>query len=257
MLRPLSKNRLKFYQKLNQKKYRDQEKLYLISGLRAVQSALENDKNNCVELIFEESKEGLLLNLETGSVKQQSTVSSKDFRSLCDEKSPQGICLVAKKPTTDFELNKIKNGPILLLDRISDPGNLGTIIRSAAWFGIEAVLLSPGSADPFQPKVVRASVGAINVVQIFEEVGIGELEQIKSQKDFSFFATDVSGGTELSSTKFNKTTLIMFGSEAHGLANEYKNLADSKLLIKKIGNGESLNVANAAAIIMYQATINK
>ncbi len=254
MLNPLSKNRLKFYQKLNQKKFRDQEGLYLISGMRGVQSALENDVNNCVEIIVEDTKTDFLLNLKDEYQKEASTVSKKNFQALCDEKTPQGICLIAKKPGTIFNIGAISSGRIIFLDRINDPGNFGTILRSAAWFGIKTILLSTNSADPFQPKVVRSSAGAINAVQIFENVNPVEIEAIKSEKGFQIFATHVKEGENLSSITFDNDVLFMFGSEAHGLAKEYENLCDRKILIHKTGSGESLNLANAASIVMYQAS---
>ncbi|KAA3613202.1 MAG: RNA methyltransferase [Calditrichaeota bacterium] len=257
MLKPLSKNRIKFYQKLNQKKFRDKENLYIISGLRGVQSALENDAGCAFEIIIEDGKENLLEKIGINQHKNATTVSAKDFKLLNDEINPQGICLIAKKTATAFNVDLIQPGQIIFLDRISDPGNLGTILRSAAWFGIKTILLSANSADPFQPKVVRSSAGAINSVSIFENVTSLEISQIKSQKDYKIFGTDVVNGRSLAATTFSEKTLFLFGSEAHGLDNEYKNLCDENTLIPKTGTGESLNLANAASIVMYQASLNK
>ena len=255
MIKPLSKNKLKFYQKLNQKKYRDQEELYLISGLRGVQSAFENDPDNCLEIVVEETKTGFLSDLGNIRQKQISTVSLKDFKTLNNEKNPQGICLVAKKPATVFNIKAIGDGRIIFLDRINDPGNLGTILRSAAWFGIKKILLSPNSTDPFQPKVVRSSAGTINAVQIFENVDPQEIAMVKSEMGYKIFATDVIDGQDLSSIAFDKKTLFMFGSEAHGLAKEYEDLCDEKICIQKAGSGESLNLSNAVSIVLYQAAL--
>jgi TrmH family RNA methyltransferase len=253
VIKTLSKNRLKFYQKLKQKKYRDQEDLYLISGLRAVQLALENDADKCVEIIIDESKTDHLLELDTGHFKEISSVSTKDFKALSDEKSPQGICLISKKPSTIFNSEALHKGRIIFLDRINDPGNLGTIIRSTAWFGIKDILLSSNSTDPFQPKVVRSSAGAINSIHIYENIDVDRIIEIKT-KGYKLYATALKDGQDLSLIHFEDKALFMFGSEANGLAKEYENLCDEKIVIKKTGSGESLNLANAVSIVMYQSS---
>jgi len=256
LLKSLSKNKLKFYQKLNQKKFRDQENLYLISGSRGVESVLKNDAGNCIEIIIDETKKDFISNFDNYQQTEISIVSTKEFQALNDEINPQGICVVAKKPSTVLDMSDVNEGQIIFLDRINDPGNLGTILRSAAWFGIKTILLSPNSADPFQPKVVRSSVGAINSVEIFENVGLQELERIKLEKGYKLWATDVTNGRNLSTIIFDLKTLFMFGSEAHGLTEEYVNICDEKIMIQKTGIGESLNLANAVSIVMYQAMLS-
>ena len=154
-------------------------------------------------------------------------------------------------------MDGISGNSILFLDRISDPGNLGTIIRSAEWFGFKTILLSSNSADPFQPKVVRSSAGTLLNITIFENVEASQLENLKNELGFKIYATDISDGQDIAQFKFAQKSIIMMGSEAHGLNPELAKICDEKIYIKRSGSGESLNLANAATIIMYQVNTVK
>lgn len=256
MLNSLSKNRVKTLQKLNQKKYRDLEKLYLISGLRGVKSALENNPASGLEIIITNDKSSLLTNLFFDKSKiPVYTVSEKEFQSLSQEQTPQGICLVAQKPETNFDLDLVSSDRFLFIQGINDPGNLGTIIRSAAWFGFNTLLLSRNSADPFQPKVVRSTAGAINSLYIFENIDAYEIIQIKNKTNCSVYSTHATDGVSLEKVNFENKMILMFGSEAQGLSAEFEELNDQKISISRLGKGESLNLANAVSIMLYQATL--
>jgi len=160
-LQTVSKNYLLQLAKLKQKKYRDQSGLYMISGVNAVESAVNAPHPRIQEILLNERRIALLDEL---NLKDKTKVnipiyrlSERDFARISDERSPQGIAAVTKKRTLDIQSNPPQSSEIIYLDRISDPGNLGAIIRTALWFGIKTILLSPGSADPYQPKVARAS----------------------------------------------------------------------------------------------------
>lgn len=256
MITSLSKNRLKQLTKLHQKKYRDLDKQFLISGLRAVQEVLKNPQS-CVEIIIEESKSDILFELNAKDIAgiQQYSLTAKDFNGLVDEKNPQGICLVVEMPTKN-DPGKIDGQNILYLDKINDPGNLGTIIRSAAWFGINAILLSPQSADPYQIKVTRSTAGNILNLPIYQEVDIDHLKDLK-KSGYSLIGTNVSHGKEISLMKFPAKRLFLLGSEAHGLNKELQDICEEVCYIKRFGKGDSLNLANAASIIMHQMVNNE
>lgn len=252
----LSQNRLKFFQKLNQKKYRDPESLFIISGLRAIKGIYDNNPDVIETLIVADDKTDLIKDLN--NLKHRIdifTVSAKSFPALVDEKSPQGICAVARRPNTRFADSTLMNGPLIFLDRINDPGNLGTIIRSAVWFGFRGILLSPYSADPYQPKAVRSSAGTLTAIPLAEDVKIGDLESLK-KKGYKIFSTSSHTGNNPADIQFPDNSLIIFGSEAHGLQPALTQIADQSLTIPGTGSAESLNLAIAAAIIMYQVRLN-
>jgi RNA methyltransferase, TrmH family len=259
MIPVLSKNRLKFLNKLKQKKFRDSENLFIISGLRAVKMLLENPVARPVEAIFTPGRQEMAVDIFKGSghVVPQFELPEKDFQTLVEEKTPQGICLVAQKPDTSFAPEKVTGTFVLFLDRISDPGNLGTILRSAEWFGFATVLLSKNSADPFQPKAVRSSAGTLLNLTILENVEAQQLRELKKEKGFKAYATVIKDGSDISKIEFAGKSIIMLGSEADGLDSRLEKLSDEKISITRIGSGESLNLANAASIIMYQAVNNK
>lgn len=256
MITGLSKNRLKQLIKLKQKRYRYQDRQFLISGLRSVAEVIKRPKS-CVELIIDASKADILFEFEPKKIAgiAQYTLPEKEFNLLVDEKNPQGICLVVQKPER-YDLKNLNGRNILYLDRINDPGNLGTIIRSAAWFGMDALLLSPQSADPFQLKVTRSTAGNILNIPIYEEVEIPHLKNLKKE-GYSLIATDAGKGEDLSKMEFPNKRLLLFGSEAHGLRKELQDNCDKVCYIKGFGKGESLNLANAASIIMYQIMSNE
>ena len=137
----------------------------------------------------------------------------------------------------------------MCLDNISDPGNVGTILRTCAWFGIKAVLLSKDCAELYNPKVLRSSMGGVFNLNIFENVDLQiEIQSLKSL-NYKIYLADMNG-TDYRNVNFEKKTAIIFSSEAFGPTKEIANLSDIKITIPPKGNIESLNVSAAAAIIL-------
>lgn len=251
-MKALSITRLKQLKKLKQKKYRDISGEFIVSGLRAVKECLKNPQQ-CIQLICDENRQDLLLQLDAEAIRHipPATIPSNELLKLLDEKTPQGLCLVCAKPDTSIDLSRIKGRNYLYVDRINDPGNLGTIIRSASWFAINGILLSPDSADPFQLKVARSTAGTIFNVPLYERIQIQDLESLK-KRGYTLYATDINEGEELASISFKNKNIFLFGSEAHGLDKSLQDICDKKCYIKSFGKGESLNLASAASIIMHR-----
>ena len=181
---PLSKAMLSRFSSLKQKKYRDQQNLYSVSGFNAVKMAVIAKNLNIEALLVRQDQIEPARQIQN-LIKKNNTIpvyklSRKEFSQLSDEQSPQGIAIIVKKPDTQIQPDKITENSIIYLDNINDPGNLGTIIRTAAWFDIRTIMLSPNSADPFQPKTTRASAGMICYVKIYENVGIPDLNLLKN-----------------------------------------------------------------------------
>ena len=254
---PLSKSMLSRFSSLKQKKYRDQQNLYSISGFNAVKMAVIAKNLNIGALLVRQDQIEPARQIQN-LIKKNNTIpvyklSRKEFSQLSDEQSPQGIAIIVKKPDTQIQPDKITENSIIYLDNINDPGNLGTIIRTAAWFDIRTIMLSPNSADPFQPKTTRASAGMICYVKIYENVGIPDLNLLKNNFKYKLIGATVSAKISLENYKFDNfiKCILIFGSEAKGIRPEIEELLDNKISIPAYGPGESLNLAASTAIFLF------
>ncbi len=253
MKQRLTHARQKALAKLQQKKHRDAAGLFLVSGLRAVSGVLALSPGHHVqEVIIREDQEHRLNTAPFNTLDDVTIYVTDDagFRAISDERHPQGIALVMRKPQSISFPDAPLPGITYYLYEINDPGNLGTIIRTAAWFGVQHILLSPNSVDPYSPKCVRATAGAIFKVRIWEDVSAEYLTAVRNA-GHTIWASDVRDGQALSSLKIEPGALVLMGSEAHGLPEDIRALATSAIHIPGPGEGESLNLATATAIIMY------
>jgi TrmH family RNA methyltransferase len=255
----ISKVSLKDLVKLKTKKYRDCESKYIISGERAIQGALPGLKNVVESFLVEEGMIEKSQELQEVYPLLRSAkclkLTTKEFKSITDEKNPQGLAIVVRKPKPiDLQIPGDRRS-VIYLDRINDPGNLGTIIRTAAWFGISTILLSPESADPFQGKSVRASAGMITQMHIFENIDLERLVSIRNRWKYKLVSSVPDKGISLCKLKKNSEMIVLFGSEADGLKRELLNLSDMEIQIPRIAYGESLNLAIAVGCFLYQLTI--
>lgn len=257
-MKSASKTLIRETAKLKQKKFRDLRQHYLISGLNAVQGAQESSRQPLAVFIMRGREEWLNKFPRFVSAPVY-LLTEKEFSRISDEKVPQGIALLMERPPTDFNALRTLPPMALYLEAVNDPGNLGTIIRSALWFGVDTIFLSPGSADPFQPKVTRASAGAVAQVRLFERVGPEELKRLQKEKKVRLAATVVRGGVALNAftPPSDYPLLLAFGSEAHGLSKEVQELSDWRLTIPPEGPVESLNLAISAALCLYELTRKK
>jgi TrmH family RNA methyltransferase len=258
-LQRISKKYLSRIAKLKQKKFRDLNQEYLLSGLNVVTAALQSGKIKVKACFVREDKEDYLKVLSSW-LKNYSDISillltDRQFRTISDEENPQGIAILAVKP----EPQPVKSGKIIYLDQINDPGNLGTIIRTACWFGMSDLLLSPESVDPFQPKVVRSSAGLITHINIIENATFPDLEQLKQDQHFMVLATFPDAAYPISQVQKsgNQKMIIAFGSEAHGIPEAFEPLIDQKVMIPAAGSGESLNLAISVGIVLYELSLGK
>ncbi len=230
--------------KLHQKKYRTEFGHFLVEGehlvLELEKAALNNPAlKNCDLYVTESFK-------DFPSVFKKHLVSEKHMAQLSDTKSPQGIIAVAPLVTANNAAST--NEKIIYLYEVQDPGNLGTILRSLAWFGNFRCLLSPGSVDPYNPKVVRSSMGAIFHVPMELDV---PLESIRTR--FKSIAILDMQGLPLSDATFKKADCYLFGNEARGVPREYlQTMNVQPFTIRGSGAIESLNLASAVNICVYE-----
>jgi TrmH family RNA methyltransferase len=252
----LSQNRKKLIASLSRKKEREASRLFLVEGLRSVQSALEAHAN-LIELVVAEHTE-VEAEMVQEARKQGIPIFSlpdKSFAQLSDVQSSQGILAVAKMSA--LPIGHLQHSArILALGGVQDPGNVGTLIRTAAWFGINAILADEASADFYNAKVVRASMGGIWDVDLFQVKDLyPTLEELKPH--FTLYSADLTG-TSLNEWQPKSPSILVMGSEAHGISQKIANLTNEMihiprkgLMAQKARNGvESLNVGVAAGILM-------
>jgi len=251
---------LKDYQKLHLKKYRDQWGLFAVEGKHICQEALLSGWEIETAFISEDFQrepdyETILERMTQKNCKPH-ILSPQQFKKLSDTESPQGIILIMVQPSTALNINLAfpRQKILVILDGIRDPGNLGTIIRSADWFGIQTIIVSPDTVDIFNSKVVRASMGSLFRVKCFESPDITEtIKELKSNK-IALIGASPYAACDLEEHQPVFPSAIILGGEAAGISSELYPLLDTQIRISKSGQAESLNVAVAAGILMNYYT---
>ncbi len=242
----LSKNQQKSIRQLHSKKFRKLENKFIVEGFKCCSELLKSDSE--IEILVKaENKD-----FEPCTKNQIEEISEKEFRTLSTHENPEGILAVAKIPDlTNFKISQNEN-LVLLLDGISDPGNLGTIFRTASWFGVKTILLSENCVEPFNPKVVRATMGAIFHLNFLQTNLENEILNLK-ENEFRIVGTSLSEkSVSLQKLPFAKKNAVLIGSESHGISRTLENLCESLVKIDSIGEtSESLNVGVATGIFLH------
>ena len=238
---------------LSQKKYREKESSFVVEGVRLAEEALAAGYIPSLILYSDSLSERgreILQTLDAG----QTSIEEIDA-DLLDKVSAtstsQGILMVFPQPAENPEL---AGEPVLVLDQMRDPGNLGTILRSASAFGFETVILTPGSVDPFAPKVLRAGMGAHFKLklQVMDADAIRQLCQSAGDEKLTILLADADAGQNCWKTNLTRPLCLIIGSEAFGAETEVRKITDERVLIPMQANNESLNAAMAASILMYE-----
>lgn len=233
----ISKNRIRFIKSLEQKKIRHEEELFIIEGEKMVLEALEwipesiQTVYHIHDFYFTPPNKNIVFE----------EVTENELKSISSLKTPNkaiAIChfLPIKKTLSDYAI---------VLDGVQDPGNLGTILRMADWFGISHVICSKDTVDCYNPKVLQATMGAIFRVS----VSYVELEDFFSENTKPVYGA-LLDGENLFNTNFEKEGIILLGNEGNGIREKNKKYIQYPITIPKYGNAESLNVATAGAIIL-------
>jgi len=245
----ISKTDIKQLSRLSTKKGRNEYGLYLIEGLRIIRSALRvQTKINRIFVTarFEESVDYQLISNRFNQILKPEIIDEKTMKQITQTVTPSGVLAVCSLPkVTELPSTIVSNW--LYLDKIADPGNLGTLLRSAAWFGTTQVALSPHCADLFNPKVMRSGMGAHFSLQMVTNC---DLHQFKSS-DHLIIGADHKGMSIVDFNHNAKDWVLVIGSEAHGISKENSNHIKYSLSIPKNGSGDSLNAAVAGSIMLY------
>ena len=245
----LSNSQIKLFKSLHTKKFRVAEKQFIIEGHRLIEEAFRAktkfDGIWCTEEYAEKNSK-LLIALKRAQNTWETT-SAKSLSQVCDSRNNQGIIALLTLP--EQAQFKIDNSSIILLDNISDPGNMGTILRTAEWFGVKNIIFSPKCVDPYNSKVIRSAMGAhFHLNQIVQANLIQTIPQLKNEC-FTIIGADMDGTSITEFSPPQKWALVL-GNEAHGLSPHITSLLDKSITIPKAGNIESLNVAVASGVIL-------
>ena len=251
----ITKKELLYYSSLLSKKHRKKENKFIVEGKKSVLEGMNSNFKCEVIFMTNQFTDG---NEETVSQIQITKhkviiLKQKEFEKISDTETPQGIAGVFQKPKLNVDssadgLSSIDDKVVIMLDNISDPGNLGTIIRNCDWFGIKNILLSDNIADYTNPKVIRSSMGSIFHVNLFEEINSKKLLELK-ESGYEILCADTEG-ENIFTYKSDKKKILILSSESHGPSDEIELVSDKKICIPKIGNAESLNVASASAVLL-------
>ena len=244
---------IKHIKKLKDKKERDLSNEYIIEGIKLIQEAIqENAKIKQIIICDDcEKTESIPKDLMYEIAKQECIyVTNKVFDSITEVMNPQGILAIIEKQSKEIQIDD-KQDIILALDDIQDPGNLGTILRTADSIGLTQILVSKGTADSYNPKVVRSTMGAIFRVKIIEcEDLVRTLKEIKKHK-FEIVVSSLQTDNSIYDINYHKKVIVI-GNEANGVKKEIQDLADKKIKIPMLGKTESLNASVATGIILYE-----
>ncbi len=244
----ISKTHTKYIQTLQHKKFRDESGQFFAEGPKTVLELLEGGKFECLELYATDDwlKSNAAL---PGKFQKTSFNAVKDFEleKISALSTPHKVLAVFEKRRQHGAIH-FEDRITLLLDTIQDPGNLGTIIRTADWFGVETIICSYNAADMYNPKVVQSTMGSLGRVNIlYDDLG----EWMKKNNSIKTYAAALNG-KPASSLKGIKEGAIIIGNESKGINEELMQLVNEKITISRKGSAESLNAAVAAGIILSQ-----
>lgn len=248
-----SKAQLRLWNRLDKAKIREETGLFLAEGFKVVQALLESDWNVQALLILEGRKEKWRAFLETLPVSLPCYgLTDREWKGLTRDVSPEGILavgIIPPRPEFSAMMARADEGPLLLLHEINNPGNLGTVIRTASWFGFSGMILSQRSVDPLNPKVIRAAMGSLFSMPYVAGANLMELLPMLREV-FSVVGSSVRTGKR--PHPCGRKTALILGSESHGLPEDLLQMTDEQWNIPRCGGGESLSLPQAAAILMYE-----
>ncbi|MEP6464765.1 MAG: RNA methyltransferase [Parafilimonas sp.] len=236
----LSRNEVKYIQSLRHKKNRNQENLFIAEGTKIISELI--DANFDVKKIYA-VKEWIDLN---AGIKNIIDVSDDELKKISGFETPNKVVAVVEKRNA-ITSPVLKNKITLLLDGIQDPGNLGTIIRTADWFGIENIIASVDTTDVYNPKVVQATMGSIVRVNVFYT----DLKVFLSTNNIMVYAA-VLDGENISAIPATNECILIIGNESKGIRKHIQPYIQKKVSVQKTGNAESLNAAVATGIILFK-----
>ena len=235
-------------------KERKTQSEFILEGLRLCLDAVINGYTIDTVIISEKTDICERINKIINSALHCVIIPEKLFNYICDTVTPQGVLCIVKKPEFSININNCK-GKYVILENINNPANLGAISRTAEALGVSGIIISQNSCDPYSPKSLRASMGALlRLPIIISNDFLHDLTAL-SLRGYKLFAAVVSDADcDVSEVEYTSDCAVVIGNEANGISNDVKSLCNKKITINMKGRAESLNAAAAAAIIMWEMT---
>ena len=256
----LSQAELRAIVRLNHKKYRQESSLFLAEGGRLCEEAVNSDWKikhvlYCRSLLNSmRARQAVMQAKERGLAVAE--IPLKVFANISDTKSSQGVVAVIEKHAPAVKpLDHLRESPRsswVAIEKLHDPGNLGTILRTADWFGVDGIVTGSMCVEVFNPKTVRASMGAIFRLSMYEEPDFVELMKRFQMFGAVLYGADQAGDFPYTTLKFAPKRVLLIGDEIEGLSAELKKIVHHRVSIPRRGGGESLNVSIAAAILLAE-----
>ncbi len=243
----LSKAQISLITSLQHKKFRTQHNLFVVEGIKSVLEFIHSSYK--ISKIFATAEAAAKLGKIPQNIKLDE-LTDAEFNKISGLKNPQGALALVEIPQFDqLKLTNLKGKHSLILDDVQDPGNLGTIIRTAEWFGIENIICSIGTVDAYNPKVVQATMGSLSRIKIHYL----DLEEFILKNNMPIFGA-LLNGESIYETNFGDEGFIMMGNEGNGIRESLIPKVDKAVTIPRVGNAESLNVAVATTIFCSELT---
>ena len=244
---------IKHIRKLKDKKYRDESNEYVVEGVKLVEEAVKENAKIKQIIVCEDTTRTYEIptHIMLEIAKYECIyVSDKIFNIITQVTNPQGIMAIIEKNAQDAQIDYTQD-IIVALDDVQDPGNLGTILRTVDSIGLNQIIVSKGTADAFNSKVVRSTMGAIFRIKIIEVENLAQAIKEMRKHHFKLMVTSLQTKNSIYDIDFNKK-IIVIGNEANGVSKEIQDIADEKAKIPMLGRTESLNASVAAGVVMYE-----
>ncbi|WP_099366181.1 TrmH family RNA methyltransferase [Sphingobacterium sp. 1.A.4] len=246
----LSKAQISLITSLQHKKFRTQHQLFVVEGIKSVMEFVGSSYK--IQKIWATADAAAKLGKIPQNIKLEE-VTVAEFGKISSLKNPQGALATVEMPAEDdLDPAILANKHSLILDDVQDPGNLGTIIRTAEWFGIEHLICSQGTVDAYNPKVVQATMGSLSRIKIHYL----DIESFLEENQLPTFGALLDGDS-IYETDFGKQGLIIMGNEGNGIRKNLIPKIQKKVTIPRVGAAESLNVAVATTIFCSELTRQK
>ncbi|HUI64849.1 MAG TPA: RNA methyltransferase [Bacteroidota bacterium] len=253
----LTQRTIKEFRSLSQKKARDEKGLFVVEGRRLAQEAADSDFEvvhvlHTAEFVSELPGRTVIEKFGK-KCRHVEQVTAKEIDRVADTVSSQGVVALLRQKRVhpdDLMTAEHSSSVLVALDGVSDPGNLGSIVRTCDWFAVSGVFIGRSSVDLYNPKVVRATMGGIFHLPVVTDVDLLSSISRSRERGYKVYVADADGETHFDRVRFAHRSLIVLGNEAWGVSDQIRRLADMRVAVRRYGLAESLNVGVACGVIL-------